>query len=118
MHGAHAERTCRFEEAAMHILVVNIRVKPEAAEEFRRLTLENARHSIHEPGVARFDVLQQQDDPTRFTLIEVYRTPDDPGRHKETAHYQAWAEAAGPLMAEPRTRAFFTNLFPGDERWG
>ena len=101
----------------MLIVHVHAHVKPEFVEAFRQATIENARHSVQEPGVARFDVIQQQDDPTRFILVEVYRTPDDPARHKETAHYQAWRDAVTEMMAEPRTSVKYANVFPEDEGW-
>jgi autoinducer 2-degrading protein len=104
-------------EDVMYIVHVHIRVKPEFVEAFKEATLENARHSLKEPGIARFDVIQQQDDPTRFVLVEVYRTPEDPARHKETAHYNHWREVAEPMMAEPRTRSIYTNIFPADPDW-
>ena len=102
----------------MFIVHVFIHVKPDQVEAFKVATLENARHSIQEMGVARFDVIQQRDDPTRFVLVEVYRTADDPARHKETAHYQKWRDMAEPMMVEPRSRIIYTNLFPNDDRWG
>ena len=77
----------------------------------------NARHSIQVPGIARFDVIQQQNDPTRFVLVEVYRTPDDPARHKETTHYQKWRDAVADMMAEPRTSVKYTNVFPDEQGW-
>jgi autoinducer 2-degrading protein len=101
----------------MLIIQVSIHVKPDQLEAFQAATLENARASRREPGIARFDVLQQVDDPTRFILVEVYRTPEDPARHKETAHYNQWRQQAEPLMAEARTRMVYTNLFPSDEDW-
>lgn len=101
----------------MYIVQVLLRVKSDQIEAFKAATLDNARNSLQEPGVARFDVLQQPDDPTRFTLIEVYRTADDPARHKETAHYQRWREAAEPLLAEPRSRMIYANVFPEDADW-
>jgi len=87
----------------MLIVHVHAHVKPECVEAFREATVENARNSVEEPGVARFDVIQQADDPTRFILVEVYRTPEAPTQHKETAHYQKWRDAEAPMMAEPRT---------------
>jgi quinol monooxygenase YgiN len=93
---------------------VHVHVKPELMEAFLQATLENARHSIEEPGVARFDVLRQNDDPTRFVLVEVYRTADDPARHKETAHYLKWRDAVADWMAEPRFGVKFENIFPDD----
>lgn len=101
----------------MHIVHVHVRVKPESVEAFKQLTIENARKSVQEPGIARFDVIQQVDDPTRFVLVEVYRTPDAPKAHKETAHYKAWREVAESTSAEPRTRAIYSNVFPADEDW-
>ncbi|GAB4482304.1 MAG: (4S)-4-hydroxy-5-phosphonooxypentane-2,3-dione isomerase [Anaerolineales bacterium] len=101
----------------MVILVVSLHVKTEFIEAFKQASLENARQSLKEAGVVRFDVLQQNDDPSRFLFIEVYRTPEDPARHKETAHYHQWREVAEPMLAEERTRALYTNVFPADENW-
>jgi quinol monooxygenase YgiN len=101
----------------MFIVHVFVHVKPDQVEGFRNATLENARNSIQEPGIARFDVIQQQDDPTRFVLVEVYRTPDDPDRHKETTHYQKWRDAVVDMMAEPRTSVKYTNVFPDEQGW-
>ena len=102
----------------MYIVHVFIHVKPDKLEEFKQATRANAAGSIQEPGVARFDVLQQADDPTRFVLVEVYRTQEDAAKHKETAHYNRWREAAEPLMAEPRSRIIFQNIVPDDAGWG
>ncbi len=102
----------------MHIVHVFIHVKAEKLEEFKQATEANASSSIREPGIARFDFLQQADDPTRFLLVEVYRTPEDASKHKETAHYNRWREIVEPLLAEPRTRSAYRNLFPGDAGWG
>jgi quinol monooxygenase YgiN len=96
----------------MFIVHVFAHIKPDRVEAFRAATLENARNSVREPGVARFDVIQQQDDPTRFVLVEVYRTPQDANKHKETAHYQKWRDAVADMMAEPRTSIKYTNVFP------
>ncbi len=103
---------------AMHVIHVHIHVRPEAVDAFREATLLNASHSLREPGVARFDVLQQQDDPARFVLVEAYRTADAIAAHKETAHYAAWRDAVTAMMLEPRSRVTFMNLFPGDEAYG
>jgi quinol monooxygenase YgiN len=101
----------------MLITQVHVHVKPECIEAFRMASAENANASVKEPGVARFDVLQQQDDPTRFLLVEVYRSADDPARHKATAHYLKWRDTVAPMMAEPRAAVHFRNLVPGDEGW-
>lgn len=101
----------------MLIVHVFANVRPEQVEAFRTATLENARSSVKEGGIARFDVLQQQDDPTRFVLVEVYRTSDAPARHKETAHYQKWRDAVADMMAEPRTSIKYTNVFPDEQGW-
>ena len=101
----------------MFIVHVSVRVRPDQVDAFRAASIENARRSVRETGIARFDVLQQQDDPTRFVLVEVYRTSEDPGRHKETAHYQKWRDAVAPMMAEPRTSVKYTNVFPDEQGW-
>lgn len=101
----------------MHLLLVSIRVKPEHLDAFKAATFANARASLQEPGVARFDFIQQQDDPTRFMLLEAYRTPADHAAHRETPHYAAWRDTVAPMMAEPRTAQKFTNLHPADASW-
>ena len=101
----------------MLIVHVFVHVKPESADAFIAATLENARNSIREPGIVRFDVVQQEDDPTRFLLIEIYRTPADPARHKETAHYATWRDAVEPMMAEPRRGVKYGALFPEANAW-
>ena len=101
----------------MFIVHVFVHVKPEFVEAFQQATVENAAHSVREPGIARFDVLQQAGDATRFTLVEVYRDEAAPARHKETAHYQAWAARVADMLAEPRTRAVYANIYPADGGW-
>lgn len=101
----------------MLIVHVHVHVKPESVAAFRQATAENARSSVQESGIARFDVIQQQDDPTRFVLVEVYHTPEAAGFHKETAHYAKWRDAVASMMAEPRTSVKYSNIFPGDEGW-
>ena len=101
----------------MLIVHVHVLVKPEHVEAFRQATLANARESVKEPGIARFDVLHRQDEPTRFVLVEAYRTADAPAAHKETKHYQAWRDTVAPMMAEARTSVKFTNVFPADEEF-
>ncbi|NLO00857.1 MAG: antibiotic biosynthesis monooxygenase [Bacteroidales bacterium] len=102
----------------MIILQVFVHVKKERVGDFKKATTENARNSIKEPGVARFDVIQQQDDPTRFVLVEVYRKPEDPAKHKETDHYKKWVSEVADMLSEPRTRNQFINIYPNDEEWG
>lgn len=102
----------------MYILQVFVRVKPELVDAFRAATLDNASNSVQEPGVARFDVLQQLDDPTRFTLIEVYQSPEGHAQHRETAHYARWRDTVADMMAEPRSAVKYGNVFPADEGWG
>ena len=101
----------------MLIVHVHVRVKPECVEDFRQATIENAQNSIQEPGIARFDVVQQNDDPTRFVLVEVYHDDAATGAHKETAHYQKWRDAVANMMAEPRASVKFKNVFPGSTGW-
>lgn len=102
----------------MVIVHVHIHVKPEVLDDFIEATIENARNSLREPGIARFDFIQNLDDPTKFVLIEVYRTPDDPAAHKETAHYNIWREKVANMMAEPRRSVKYANVFPDDRGWG
>ncbi len=101
----------------LFIVHVSVYVKPDRIEAFRAATVENARNSVEEPGVVRFDVLQQSDDPARFLLVEVYRTQAAAAAHKETAHYLRWRDTVADMMAEPRTSVKFTNVFPSDEGW-
>ena len=101
----------------MIIVHVYVHVKPDAVNAFTSATLENARNSVAEPGVVRFDVVQQDDDPTRFLLIEIYRTPADPASHKDTAHYAAWRDAVAPMMAEPRRSVKYHARFPDAAQW-
>jgi len=96
----------------MEILQVFIQVKADQVAAFKAATVENARHSLQEPGVHRFDFFQQADDPTRFTLIEVYRTEDAPALHKQTAHYKKWLETVSDMMATPRTRTSYHPIYP------
>lgn len=101
----------------MFIVHVFVNVKPDRIEAFQSATLENARASIEEPGIARFDVMQQRDDPARFVLVEVYRTPEDPAKHKETAHYRNWRDTVADMMAGPRTSIKYGNIFPDEGGW-
>ena len=101
----------------MLIVHVFVHVKPDQTEAFETATLENARKSVREPGVARFDIIRQQDDPARFVLVEVYRTSADPAKHKETTHYQKWRDTVADMMAEPRTSIKYTNVFPDEQGW-
>ena len=101
----------------MFIVHVNVNVKLEFVDAFHEASLANARESLKEPGVARFDVIQELDRPERFVLVEVYRTPEDAARHKETAHYQRWRDAVAQMMAEPRASVKYRNLFPDEQGW-
>ena len=101
----------------MLVVHVFVRVTPESVDAFAAATRANARESVQEPGVVRFDVVPQADDPTRFVLMEIYRTADDPARHKETAHYAAWRDAVAPMMAEPRRSVRDEPLVPDAAGW-
>ena len=101
----------------MLVVHVHVRVKPECVEAFRKATIANAEASLKEPGIARFDVVQQADDPTRFVFVEVYRDEKAPAKHKETAHYAAWRDAVATMMAEPRSSMKYANVFPNDAGW-
>ncbi|WP_437487419.1 putative quinol monooxygenase [Sorangium sp. So ce1014] len=99
---------------SLFIVHVHVHVKPELTGAFRQATLENARASVKEPGIARFDVVQDSEDPARFVLIEVYRTQEAPAAHKETEHYKRWRDTVAGMMAEPRTSRKYVNVFPDD----
>jgi autoinducer 2-degrading protein len=101
----------------MLVVLVHVHLKAEHLEAFKKASLANAQESLKEPGIARFDLLQQQDDPTRFVLVEAYRTPEAPAAHKETRHYQVWRDLVAPMMAEPRSSVKFTNAYPDDREW-
>jgi quinol monooxygenase YgiN len=101
----------------MQIVLVHVHVKPEFVEAFKQASIDNASNSVKEAGIARFDVIQQAEDPTRFVLVEVYKTADAPAAHKETAHYARWRDTVAEMMAEPRQGIKYTNIFPTDENW-
>jgi autoinducer 2-degrading protein len=101
----------------MHIVLVHVHVKPESLNDFIDIIQDNARNSVQEPGIARFDILQNNDDPTRFILVEAYYTPEDAKKHKETAHYLRWRERAEAMMAEPRVGVPYKNIFPAEDGW-
>ncbi len=101
----------------MLIVHVHVHVKPDTVDAFRAATLENARQSIREPGIVRFDVVQQQDDPTRWVLVEIYRDGDSPAAHKATAHYARWRDLVEPMMAEPRRSVKYSAAFPDAAGW-
>ena len=101
----------------MLIVHVHVHVQPESVADFRQATIDNARSSVLEPGIARFDVVQQRDDPTRFVLIEVYRSPEAAAAHKETSHYAKWRDRVAPMMVEPRQSVKYDDVFPDPQGW-
>ena len=102
----------------MFIVQVHVHVNENAIDNFITATIENARLSVQEPGIARFDLIQAKEDPSRFVLLEVYRTEEDPGLHKQTDHYEVWRNTVEGMMAEPRHSVKYHNLFPDDQGWG
>jgi len=126
------EETCQKEEEPSHdfklaegdnggttmlIVHVHVHVKPESVEAFRAASIANATESVKEAGIARFDVIQNNEDPTRFVLVEVYRTVEATVAHKATAHYAVWRDTVAEMMAEPRVAVKYTNAFPGEGGW-
>ena len=101
----------------MFIVLVYVHVKPDSVEAFKAASLENARNSVQEPGIARFDVIQQRDDPERFVLVEVYRSEADTAEHKKTAHYATWRDTVADMMASDRYSLKYSNACPDDEGW-
>lgn len=96
----------------MLVVHVHVHVKPEYVEAFKAATIANARESVKEPGIGRFDFSQQQEDATRFVLVEIYRSPEAQAAHRETRHYLTWRDAVAPMMAEPRSSVKFNSIFP------
>jgi quinol monooxygenase YgiN len=101
----------------MLVVHVHVNVLPEAVETFKAATVINASNSVQEPGIARFDVIHDNEDPTHFVLVEVYRSVEATVAHKETAHYATWRDTVAPMMAKPRTAVKFANVFPADDGW-
>jgi (4S)-4-hydroxy-5-phosphonooxypentane-2,3-dione isomerase len=101
----------------MQIVLVHVDVKPEFVVAFQRASIENASNSVKEPGIVRFDVIQQADDPTKFILVEIYRSAEAQAAHKETAHYARWRDTVAEMMAGPRQGIKYTNIYPTDENW-
>jgi autoinducer 2-degrading protein len=96
----------------MFVVHVYIQVKPQFVEEFKKLCTENAQNSIKEPGIKRFDVLQQSDDPARFVLVEAYLDESGVAQHKQTAHYNKWRSEAEKIIVGERTRMRYTPIWP------
>ena len=101
----------------MQIVLVHVHVKSEFVEAFKQASIENASNSVKEAGIARFDVIQQMEDPTKFILVEIYKTADASTAHKETAHYAKWRDTVVEMMAESRQGIKYTNIFPSDDNW-
>jgi len=101
----------------MFVVIVLAHVKSDRIEDFKIATIDNASNSMKEPGIARFDFYQQSDDPTRFTLIEIYRSEDAPNKHRETVHYARWSATVTDMMAEPRTKVIHNILYPPVSEW-
>jgi autoinducer 2-degrading protein len=104
-------------EVHMHIVLVHVRVKPEKIADFISATQQNARKSVLEKGIARFDVIQSKQDPARFVLVEVYRSSEATAKHKETEHYRVWKDSVESMLTEPRTRFEYQNIYPDDNSW-
>lgn len=101
----------------MIIVHVHVQVRADDVEAFKTATSENARHSLEEPGVVRFDVIQRVDQSTTFMLVEVYRSAEAAAAHKTTTHYQVWRDTVAGMMAVPRTSVQYTSVFPPEGQW-
>lgn len=99
----------------MFVTIVSIHVRAEFVDVFIEATLDNCRNSVLEAGIAEFDLLRAQDDPTRFLLYEIYRTPEAQLAHRETAHYARWRDTVEGWMVEPRSATRADVLFHGQE---
>ncbi len=98
----------------MIIVQVHVIVDEDSIQAFKNATIENAKNSVREPGIARFDVIQQTDDPSRFILVEIYKDEDAIVDHKKTEHYMKWRSTVEDMMAEPRYATKYHNVFPTD----
>jgi (4S)-4-hydroxy-5-phosphonooxypentane-2,3-dione isomerase len=114
---AQTPRGAAVEQTGMLITHVDVWVHPVDVEALKQAATANASSSVLEPGVARFDLVQQEDEPTHFVFVEAYYTADGLAAHKETAHYQTWRDTVAPMMARPRTSVRYTNVFPEADRW-
>jgi quinol monooxygenase YgiN len=101
----------------MFAVLVHIKVKSDSIEAFKQASILNAQESIHEPGIARFDFIQQQDDPTRFLLVEVYASEQAALEHKQAQHYQTWRDTVEDMMAEPRKGVRYDIIHPDEQVW-
>jgi (4S)-4-hydroxy-5-phosphonooxypentane-2,3-dione isomerase len=110
---ASRRRAC--EVSPMLVLLVDIHVKPECREAFVAACTANHRGSRREPGNLRWDFLQNEEEPERYTLYEVYRDPAALQAHQQQPHYLAWRKAVEPMMATPRTRQKLRPLLPDDD---
>ena len=101
----------------MIIIHVYLNAKREMINAFKEATVKNASNSVREPGILRFDVLQQENNPAMFLLVEIYKNEKAVSAHKETSHYAEWVKIAEPMLAEPRSKTSYINLFPDDKKW-
>ena len=101
----------------MLIVIVYVHVKERDVDAFSKISIENASHSCQEEGVSFFDVLQENDDPTKFVLLEVYKDEVAAKAHKETVHYQKWKETVADMMVEPRQSVKYHEIYPSAEFW-
>ena len=101
----------------MIIVNVFVSVKPEMTEEFIKATKENAKNSINEPGIIRFDFIRQADSSSDFLLVEAYKNEDAISRHKQTAHYNIWKNTVENMMSAPRKSIKYINVFPDEANW-
>jgi (4S)-4-hydroxy-5-phosphonooxypentane-2,3-dione isomerase len=106
-----------LKEEIMLVAIINVHVKSDFIEGFKTASLDNASNSVKEPGVIRFDVYQQSDDPSRYTLVEIYKTDEDVTRHRETTHYVRWRDTVTAMMVEPRTRTTHRIVYPVESEW-
>lgn len=96
----------------MLIVHVHVRIQPGRTWDFLTATLTNARASLGEPGVLRFDVIQDEGDPAHVVLVEVYRDAEAAAAHKREPHYVTWRDTVAEMMAEPRVSTKFAAVFP------
>lgn len=96
----------------MEVTLVEINVKPDMIDAFLKVFLDNHIGALKEPGNLRFDVLQDEEIPTRFYIYEAYTDQTAVAAHKKTPHYLRCVEALEGIMTGPRKKTSFKGVYP------
>ena len=98
----------------MHVLMVDIHVKPERRDAYIAAISENAAAANLEPGCIRFDVVQNHADQDHFLLYEVYRVEDAYHAHRETEHFKRYVGATTDTYASDPMRLSGSYVYSPD----